>query len=89
MPYNLRLSTLKGTIASKYPLKEVYDLVYYAESGNPSAQYNLGMTYYHPEKGFPKSTKKAIYWIKKAADNGNIFAIWHLETYKIGSLPAN
>ncbi len=50
-----------------YPLVAGYLLVKDAKSGDPFAEHELGLRYLLG-KGFPKDTAKAIFWIKKAAD---------------------
>ncbi len=52
---------------NSYPLVAGYLLLKDAKSGDPFAEHELGLRYLLG-KGFPKDTAKAIYWIKKAAD---------------------
>lgn len=50
-----------------YPLLAGYLLVTEANRGDPFAQHELGIRYLLGQ-GFPNDTVKAIYWIRKAAD---------------------
>ena len=42
-----------------------------AELGQEDAQRFLGLAYLGGEVGFPRDREKAVYWLKKAADQGN------------------
>lgn len=48
-----------------------------AEQGNARSQYNLGLCYAIGE-GVAKDYKQAVYWYRKAADQGNETAKWAL-----------
>lgn len=54
-----------------------------AESGHAPAQYDLGL-HYEKGKGMAADIEEALRWYRKAADQGNVFAIQRLET---GFLP--
>ena len=38
-----------------------------ASSGDPEAEYELGLSYYHGMNGAPEDDSKAVYWLSKAA----------------------
>jgi TPR repeat protein len=59
-----------------------------ANSGNPLAQFRLGMLYYNGQ-GVPEDEKQAIYWWKKAAAQGYAEAMFQLgSAYLFGSQTA-
>ncbi len=49
-----------------------------AESGDASAQYNLGYSYDNGLHGLTKDAKQAVIWYRKSADQGNAGAQNHL-----------
>jgi len=51
-----------------------------ADQGDTDAQFNLGLLYYSGV-GTPQDSKKAVYWLTKAAEQGHITA-----QYKLGNL---
>lgn len=52
-----------------------------AQLGYPGAQYNLGKSYDDPEQGSTQDSNKAIYWYIKAAEQGNVSAMYKLGNY--------
>jgi len=50
-----------------------------AELGHASAQYELG-THYEKGEGMAADSEEALRWYRKAADQGDVFAIQRLET---------
>ncbi|GBU20948.1 hypothetical protein R80B4_00835 [Fibrobacteres bacterium R8-0-B4] len=83
--YNIYLNYASGLESVYYAEYGVFDpdirketmvwLTVAAEQGHPRAQYSLGLRYLDGSWGFPKNTEKAIYWINKAAEQGNADAI--------------
>jgi hypothetical protein len=53
-----------------------------AAAGHQYAQFDLGMMYFHPDKGFPKSKRKALYWLSKSAAQGNEAAAHMLKMFE-------
>ena len=49
-----------------------------AEAGDAQAQYKMYNNYSSEYNGFPKDKTKAIYWLKKSAENGYVGAQYHL-----------
>lgn len=59
-----------------------------ANAGNALAQYRLGMLYYHGQ-GVNEDEKMAIYWWKKAAEQGNVESMFQLgSAYLFGTQTA-
>lgn len=59
-----------------------------ANGGNTLAQYRLGMLYYHGQ-GVSEDEKMAIYWWKKAAEQGNVESMFQLgSAYLFGTQTA-
>ncbi len=55
-----------------------------ANQSNSQAQFRLGMMYYHGQ-GVPEDEKLAIYWLKKAAAQGHVDAMFELgNAYLLG-----
>ena len=64
---------------------ELQSLIKDAESGDPIAQYLIGIHYWH-EKNF----KQGILWMEKAAHNGNVYAQYKLgHEYGVGRKVGN
>lgn len=56
-----------------------------AKSGDPSAQYHLGLLYYNG-KGVTEDEKKAVQWLTSSAEKGNVNAMYQLgNAYTFGS----
>lgn len=73
-------SYMKGESVSK-DINEA--LVYYnkaAELGHDEAQHQIALAYLYSWGNFPKDIKKAIYWLRKSASQGNSLAIAKLST---------
>lgn len=65
-------------------LTEAFKWFLKSAEGNNNAQYELGLMYYYA-KGTSKNNQQAVYWIKKAYENGNSEAkkVWDgLELWK-------
>lgn len=56
-------------------------LIKKAESGDVHAQNELGMAYYHGERGFQENKEKAFYWFMKAAKQGFALAQYNVGNY--------
>jgi len=79
MSPSLRASTVAKSENSKASLGIVYEWMKDAEAGLANSQYNLGMAYFLRSGGFPRSKKKALYWLEKAALQGHESAAWVCE----------
>lgn len=53
------------------PLSEFAINLKKAEEGDAEAQFFVGYSYYSGENGVNKDINKAVYWLKKSADQGN------------------
>ena len=60
------------------------ELLNLASSGNPIAQYNLGMSYYNGD-GTKKNEKEAMKWIRKAAEQDMDEAMFQLGYILVGN----
>jgi len=59
-----------------------------ANQSNSQAQFRLGMMYYHGQ-GVPEDEKLAVYWLKKAAAQGHVEAMFELgQAFLLGSQTA-
>lgn len=59
-----------------------------ASQSNSQAQFRLGMMYYHGQ-GVPEDEKLAVYWLKKAATQGQVDAMFELgNAYLLGNQAA-
>lgn len=56
-------------------------LIKKAESGDVHAQNELGMAYYHGERGLQDNKEKAFYWFMKAAKQGFALAQYNVGNY--------
>lgn len=56
-------------------------LIKKAESGDVHAQNELGMAYYHGERGLQDNKEKAFYWFMKAAKQGSALAQYNVGNY--------
>ncbi|MHB1240680.1 MAG: tetratricopeptide repeat protein [Gammaproteobacteria bacterium] len=57
-----------------------------AKVGNPDAEYTLGYLYYYGY-GTNKDKDKALYWIRRAAEQGNDRALAALQTLQLPTTP--
>lgn len=60
---------------------QLQDMLFSAESGDPSAQFNLAMVY-QEGRGVPRNERAALEWLERAAGNGhhealNLFGVRH------------
>lgn len=51
--------------------------IYFAECGNPNAQFKLGLRYYNGQE-LPKDNTKAAFWFEKAAELGHATAQYNI-----------
>ena len=59
-----------------------------ANQSNSQAQFRLGMMHYHGQ-GVPEDEKQAIFWLRKAAAQGNVEAMFELgNAYLLGNQTA-
>ena len=60
-------------------------LILRAVRGDAGAQFNLGCYYHHGKNGIPKDLSQAVYWYRKAAEQGKMHAQFNLGScYKNG-----
>lgn len=75
---NVMSHKLEYGIGVKKNLKRSYELrLKSAEMGYKEAQFLLGCIYLG-ETGYPPNHEKAVYWLTKAADQGEFMAMLHL-----------
>ena len=65
---------LAGSAMAQIPLAETQ---YYAQQGNPDAQYNLG-AHFANGNGVPQDYRQAAAWYGKAAQQGHLRALHDL-----------
>lgn len=76
-----KTSNIPSNLTGK--VREIYNA---AQKGDADAQLELGFYYQEGEEGAPKDQQKAIYWYKKAAENGNVIAQFNMgEIYDSGN----
>ena len=66
---------MKKMSASKTSKNE---LINKANQGNSDSQLELGLCYAYCDNGFDRDQKEAVFWLKKAADSGNLDAMMNL-----------
>jgi len=66
-----------GVLRAEVP-KEIAELLKKAEAGDAAAQLQLGYVYNFGDRGVPEDLGQAIRWYRKAGENGNGRALFHL-----------